>query len=97
MDKRCILIDNGSGFMKGGFTGDEAPLAVIPSVTGRPLRDLALTGLSPKELYFGDEAHAFSGVLNIKSPIDRGIVRDWSLLEKLWNQVFSCELRVEPS
>lgn len=31
-----VVIDNGSGFIKAGFSGDDAPCAVFPSVVGRP-------------------------------------------------------------
>ena len=30
-----IVIDNGSGMMKAGFSGDDAPRAVFPSIIGR--------------------------------------------------------------
>ena len=31
-----LVIDNGSGMVKGGFGGDDAPRAVFPSIVGRP-------------------------------------------------------------
>jgi len=33
--KNSIVIDNGSGEMKAGQAGDEAPSIVIPSLVGR--------------------------------------------------------------
>jgi actin len=33
---QTIIIDNGSGMIKAGFAGDEAPRAVFPSIVGRP-------------------------------------------------------------
>ncbi|EGG18838.1 hypothetical protein DFA_02577 [Cavenderia fasciculata] len=32
----AIVIDNGSGMVKAGFGGDDAPRAVFPSIVGRP-------------------------------------------------------------
>ncbi len=32
----AIVIDNGSGFVKVGISGDENPRASIPTVVGRP-------------------------------------------------------------
>lgn len=32
----AIMIDNGSGLCKGGFAGDDAPLALFPACVGRP-------------------------------------------------------------
>ena len=32
---KTVVIDNGSGMMKVGFAGDDAPASVFPSVVGR--------------------------------------------------------------
>ena len=32
----AVVIDNGSGMVKAGFAGDDAPRGVFPAVTGRP-------------------------------------------------------------
>ena len=31
-----LVIDNGSGMVKAGFAGEDAPRAVFPSIAGRP-------------------------------------------------------------
>lgn len=31
-----LVIDNGSGMVKAGFAGEDAPRAVFPSLVGRP-------------------------------------------------------------
>lgn len=36
-DELAIVIDNGSGMCKAGFSGEDAPRAVFPSLIGRPL------------------------------------------------------------
>ncbi len=33
---QALVIDNGSGWMKAGFAGDDAPRAVFPTIVGRP-------------------------------------------------------------
>jgi actin len=32
---QALVIDNGSGFCKAGFAGDDAPVAVFPSIIGK--------------------------------------------------------------
>lgn len=32
----ALVVDNGSGMCKAGFSGDDAPRAVFPSIVGRP-------------------------------------------------------------
>ena len=43
---QIVIVDNGSGMMKAGFAGDEAPCAVFPSIVGRPKNASALQGIS---------------------------------------------------
>lgn len=31
-----LVVDNGSGMVKAGFAGEDAPRAVFPSIVGRP-------------------------------------------------------------
>jgi actin-related protein len=34
-EQQTVIIDNGSGTVKAGFAGEDAPRAVFPSVVGR--------------------------------------------------------------
>jgi len=33
---QTVVIDNGSGMVKAGIAGEEAPRAVFPAIVGRP-------------------------------------------------------------
>lgn len=35
-DAAAVVVDNGSGSIKAGFAGDDAPRCVFPSMIGRP-------------------------------------------------------------
>lgn len=35
-EQTALVCDNGSGLVKAGFAGDDAPRAVFPSIVGRP-------------------------------------------------------------
>ena len=96
-DTPAVIIDNGSGMVKAGFTGEEAPRDVFPSIVGYPKTASALQGVSQKDHYIGEEAIAKKGVLNIKYPIAAGKVEDWSDMEKVWNHCFYNVLRVTPN
>lgn len=40
-----IVIDNGSGFMKAGFAGDDAPKCIFPTIIGVPKSPGILVGM----------------------------------------------------
>ena len=35
-EKPALVVDNGSGMVKAGFSGDDAPRSVFPSIVGTP-------------------------------------------------------------
>ncbi|KAL4481485.1 hypothetical protein ABPG74_007574 [Tetrahymena malaccensis] len=91
----AVVIDNGSGRCKAGIAGDDAPRTDFPSIVGRPKYTCTMFG--EKELYVGDDALAKKGILNLRYPIEHGIVNDYDDMEKIWHHCFYNELRVDPS
>ncbi|OMO91843.1 Actin-related protein [Corchorus olitorius] len=94
LENRPIVCDNGSGSVKAGFGGDDAPSVLFPSIIGRPRNRHAMIGIGQKGIYIGDEAQARRGMLRLSYPIDHGVVRDWEAMEGLWEHTFDKELRV---
>ena len=89
--KHHIIIDNGSGYIKAGFSGEEYPRTVFPTVVGYPKY---LIG--KKEFFVGTYAESKRGVLKLNKPIQRGEIINWDDMENIWNYLFKYELRAFP-
>ncbi len=49
-----IVIDNGSGVCKAGFSGDDGPRTAFPAIVGYPKYDEWMSGLGNKKIYIGE-------------------------------------------
>jgi actin-related protein len=63
-----IVIDNGSGMCKAGFSGEDAPRTSFPSIVGQPKYKTCVVGTNKTD-YIGEEALARKGVLKLNYPI----------------------------
>lgn len=93
--KPHIILDNGSGYTKAGFAGQDCPIAVFPCVIGRPKNKGIMVGSETKDYYIGSQADERRGILILSYPIEHGIVTDWDDMEKIWEHTFTNELRVK--
>eukprot|EP00759_Apiculatamorpha_spiralis_P018884 PhF_6_TR25159/c0_g1_i1/m.34673/K05692/ACTB_G1; actin beta/gamma 1 len=87
-DSPAIVLDNGSGMMKAGYAGDEAPKVVFPAAVAH-----SRTG-GPN--LHGDNAISAGRGYVVKYPIEHGIIVDWDDMEAVWRHTFQSELQVDP-
>lgn len=99
----AIVIDNGTGYTKLGYAGNREPQFIIPSTiaikenmkVGDQASRRLTRGIDDLDFYIGDEAVDATGY-SIKYPIRHGIVEDWDLMERYWEQCIFKYLRAEP-
>lgn len=92
-----VIIDNGTGHTKAGFSGEEGPRATFPTVVGYPKSKSAVLGAEQKEFYVGTSAVEKMGVLNLQRPMENGIIENWEDIQKVWDHIYSNELRCQPT
>jgi len=94
-----VICDNGTGYVKTGFAGENFPSCVFPSMVGRPLmryeeefKDVVL-----KDIMVGDECAANRSFLEINYPVENGIVRSWDDMKHLYDYTFFDRLKIKPA
>ncbi|XP_052809402.1 actin-related protein 3-A isoform X1 [Mya arenaria] len=101
--KHAVIIDNGTGYTKMGYAGNTEPQFIIPSaiavkesatVGDKSVRRLG-KGVEDLDFFIGDEALNATSY-SVKWPIRHGIVDDWDLMERFWEQAIFKYLRSEP-
>lgn len=93
-----LIFDNGTGLVKCGFAGEEAPRAVFPCIVGRAKQNAPImAGMgNARSVYVGDLAQQKRGILALEYPIVNGIIQNWDEMENIWHHSFYNELRVDP-
>ena len=95
-----LVCDNGTGFVKVGYAGENFPTSIFPSLVGRPMlrgEEEALGDVVLKDIMVGDEASAVRAMLKINYPVENGIVTSWEDMEHLWNYTFYEKMKVDPT
>ena len=99
----ACVIDNGTGYTKMGFAGNSEPQYIVPSAIavkeqagiGDSASRRSQRGIDDLDFYIGDEALNQPNYA-VKYPIRHGMVEDWDLMEKFWEQCIFKYLRAEP-
>ena len=89
---QAVVIDNGSGFIKAGISGNEAPKCIFHTIIIPPQFN---KGIKVRDAIIGELAH-YRVNLNQIYPIQRGIITNWENMEKIWHHIFYSQLRVAP-
>ncbi|KAJ9557504.1 hypothetical protein OSB04_012118 [Centaurea solstitialis] len=97
LENQRIVCDIGTGTMKVGFAGEDAPRAVFSSMVDVPHHARDRVGMGQKEGDVGDEAESKRHAISLGYPIEHGVVKNWEGMEKIWRRIFDDELHVDPT
>lgn len=92
-DFAAVVMDCGSDTIKVGFAGELCPRTVFPSLLGRRRMEC---GKSYSDWLIGDDAFRRRSSLELRYPIQRGLVTNWDDMEKIWRHAFCNQLRLDP-
>lgn len=93
----AVVIDNGSGMIKCGLNSHDLPTSVFPNLVGTERYEKVMQGSTSPSILYGHEANTRRGALSLKYPVSHGIVDDWESMESIWINMYSNELRLDPS
>ncbi len=84
----AVVLDSGSGTLKAGFAGEDGPRLILPSIVGRARHAGIMIGAAAQDAFVGPEADQRRTLLSVSRPIERGVVKNWDDLERLWGYAF---------
>ena len=82
----CLILDNGSGYLKAGWETDSIPSYTIPALVGRPMLRFEenIESFQIKPIMIGDEVIPVRSMLELKHPMKEGIIQDRDDMALLW-------------
>lgn len=98
----AVVMDNGTGYTKLGFAGNDAPSFVFPTVIatakGSSGGNISRKGTEDLDFYIGDEALAAANgpAYSVNYPIRHGQIENWDHMERFWENSIFKYLRCEP-
>lgn len=89
-----LVLDNGSGMLKAGFSGEPAPKCIIQNLVGRPKHERSMVGSLDGDYLVGTDAESNRGLLKLRYPMEHGIIDHWDDMERVWQYVYTQEISV---
>lgn len=85
-----LVLDLGTANTKIGWSSNNEPSFVFPTLVGRGRHKGAMHNLGLKDSYVGRQAQNLRGILSLHSPVAQGVVKNWEDLESLWAYATDC-------
>ena len=100
VDRQAAVIDCGTGYVKMGWAGNQAPTHIVPTAIAAlddgAGAEAARGPCSDLDFFTGVEALSNSRSYSVNYPIRHGLIESWSNMERLWSRCFFDYLRCDP-
>jgi len=98
MSLKPIVCDNGTGYVKVGYGGDNFPAFIFPSMIGRPIMryEEEFKDVELRDVMVGEDCEKHRAMLEVSYPVENGIVRDWTGMRYLYDYTFFEKLKINP-
>lgn len=99
MSLKPLVVDNGTGFVKCGYGGDNFPEHIFPSMIGRPLMryEEEFKDVKLQDIMVGDECAEHRAMLETSYPVENGIVKDWAGMRHVYDYTFYNKMKLTSS
>jgi actin-related protein 3 len=97
--KSPVVIDNGTGYTKMGYSGNVEPQYIIPTVLATKADEGGVgkrDGVDDLDFHVGDAALNNSTTHQVNYPIRHGLIDNWDNMERMWERCMFEYLRCEP-
>lgn len=88
LSNQPFVVDCGTGLIKAGFAGDEAPNLVCPTYTGRPKHVKVMASAQAGNIFVGNKAKELRGLLKLNHPMKHGVINDWKDMQVIWDHMY---------
>ncbi len=101
VESGVVVIDNGNGLIKVGFSGEDAPRAVFPTIVGQASKSKKKEGSTRADAraqqYVGSDAQQKREImaLSLRCPMEGGRITDWDNMQKIWEYAFEKQLGLD--
>ena len=94
-----VVCDNGTGFVKCGFAGDNFPRAHFPCMVGKPMLRFEedVVDNEIRDIVVGEECARLRHQLEVSYPVSNGIVQSWEDMNHIWDHTFQDQLKIDPA
>jgi len=98
MSRPVVVLDNGTGYTKMGYSGNHEPNFIVPSLISNieEKKDGKKSDVEDLDFFIGEEAAIKRHNYNLDYPVRHGIVANWDNMEKYWQRCIFQYLRCDP-